>query len=229
MEDSKYDVIIKIVIIGESAVGKTNLLTRYTVNSFDKSAKATIGMDFTSKEVYISGYTAKAQFWDTAGQEKYKAIAKSYYKLADGVLLVYDVTRRETFEKLKNWLNDIKNNSDKEIKIILIGNKNDLVNKRKVSVEEGKKFAQDNDMFFWETSALTNSERCVNKAFDALLEECMKEICQEYENEQKEELDTVRKNTKALDYVDLPKNDEKGSRCCQRQNLNKNFKFKILI
>ena len=214
MEESKYDVIIKIVLVGESGVGKTNLLTRYTLDEFNQSAKATIGMDFTSKEVYISGYTAKAQFWDTAGQEKYKSIARSYYKLADGVLLVYDVTRRETFDRLKSWLDELKANSSKSAKVILIGNKTDIINEKRVSTEEGKKFAIDNGMFFWETSALTNDDECVNKAFDELLKECMDEVLAERENEEINSMNQIRKNTKMLDYKDPPIDGNKKSGCC---------------
>ena len=214
MEDNKYDVIIKIVIIGESGVGKTNLLNRYTTDEYNQNAKATIGMDFTSKEIQIDNVAVKAQFWDTAGQEKYMSIARSYYKLANGVLLVYDVTNRETFLKTKNWLNEIKSNSPEGTKIMLVGNKNDLIDQKKVSSEEGSEFASDNGMFFWETSALTNDGQCVHKAFNVLLEECLKGVYQEYETEEEENLNAIRKNTKVLQLPNSIEESKKKSGCC---------------
>ena len=212
MDDSKYDLTLKIVIIGESGIGKTNLLTRYTQNHFDDQIKATIGIDFALKEIFISGYMIKAQFWDTAGQEKYCAMARAYYKLSDGVVLVYDVTRRETFEKLKNWIEDLKIHTNRKYQIILIGNKTDLVEARKVSVEEGRKFAQENAMFFWETSAITNADNCVSKAFDSLLEECMKNLIKDYVEENSIGINSVRKNSKTLDTMNA--NKSKRNFCC---------------
>ena len=213
MENSKYDMIVKIVLIGDSGVGKTNVLLRYVKNQFDESAKATIGMDFTSKEVDILDKNIKAQFWDTAGQEKYRSIAQSYYKLADGVMLVYDVSRKETFERVKMWLDELKENITKQVKIILIGNKNDLVDNKTVSTEEGKSFAEEHDMFFWETSALTNDDNCVMKAVDTLLEECAKDMIKKMDSEDAESYVNIRKNTKVLN-LNVDPNAQNKKSCC---------------
>ena len=214
MDDSSYDFIAKIVILGESAVGKTNLLTRYAQNQFDSDAKATIGMDFIAKEMYVEGQSIKAQFWDTAGQEKYRSIARSYYKLADGIVLVYDVTRKETFKKLKGWLEDLHDNMDKKFQAILIGNKTDLISEREVSVEEGREFAASHGMFFWEASAKTNEGDCVNKAFDALLEECVREMVDRFNNEPANGFGALKKYTGLLDRQRLAQNKGKGRFCC---------------
>ena len=101
------EMIVKLVLLGESSVGKTNLLLRFTKDDFKINEKPTIGMDFISDELEIENVRVKAQFWDTAGQEKYHTIARSYYKIADGILLVYDTTRRDTFDRARNWLDDI--------------------------------------------------------------------------------------------------------------------------
>ncbi len=150
------EVIVKLVIIGESFVGKTNILLRFVNNCFKDDEKPTVGMDFMSRDVVLDGQKVKAQFWDTAGQEKYRAIARSYFKIADGVLLVYDVTRRKTFSKVNFWVEDIRQNCSKTVKIMLIGNKIDLVEERTVSTEEGKELANIHNLFFYETSALSN-------------------------------------------------------------------------
>lgn len=208
-EDKGYDLIVKLVLLGETSVGKTNLLIRYTQDFFKKDAKATIGMDFISEEVVLNGRNVKAQFWDTAGQEKYKTIARSYYKIADGVLLVYDVTRRETFLKIKNWLEDIKENCSNEVPIMLIGNKIDLTEERTVSEEEGREVSQENNLFFYETSAKTNDDKCVQKAFEILMKQSVDNIYEEIKKEEEIGYEDIRKNTKNIKYKAEPK---KG--CC---------------
>ena len=161
----------------------------------------------------MEGKEAKVQFWDTAGQEKYRSMARNYYKMADGVFLVYDTTRRETFDKLGTWLSELQDRCKKGIKIMLIGNKNDLKDQMVVSSEEGKNFAEENGLFFWETSALTNNSRCVNKAFDELIKECINEAYSEYLDDVSTSFDKIRKNTKMLLEEPAPKADkEKG--CC---------------
>ncbi len=176
MNESRYDTILKIVIVGESSVGKTNILLRYSEDKFDHRLKSTIGMDFLSKDMYISEHHIKVQFWDSAGQEKYRSIANTYYKMANGFLLVYDIARMDTFIKVAEWLRDIQTHATTEPKIMLIGNKKDLVEERVVSTEQGLKFARANNLYFWETSALTNEDACVNKSFDELIKECLKDV-----------------------------------------------------
>ena len=210
MDSPNFDLIIKIVILGEASVGKTNLLLRYSQDSFDESMKPTIGMDFLSKDIELDKTHLKVQFWDTAGQEKYRSLASSYYKVANGAILVYDVSRKETFRRLGAWLEEIKSNTPKELKVMLIGNKSDLIVEREVSTEEGKSFAQERNLFFWETSAKKNSDKNVNTSFEALIKECMKDLMQIERQKQEMDIDQIRKQTIEI----KPKHDEKKKDGC---------------
>lgn len=208
--DERFDMIIKLVLIGETAVGKTNLLLRYTENKYDFSQRPTIGMDFVSKDITIEGRKIKIQFWDTAGQEKYKSIANSYFKISNGIILVYDVSRRETFEKLDRWLVDIRSNSQHEVKILLVGNKIDLKENRQVTTEEGTEYAKNNGLFFWETSGKTNEENCVFQALDLLIDECRKDMVKSELREEGEQFDRLKRETLKVKM----KNRKKDSGCC---------------
>ncbi len=208
--DERFDMIIKLVLIGETAVGKTNLLLRYTENKYDFSQRPTIGMDFVSKDVTIEGRKIKIQFWDTAGQEKYKSIANSYFKISNGIILVYDVSRRETFDKLDRWLVDIRSNSQHEVKILLIGNKIDLKENRQVTTEEGTEYAKANGLFFWETSGKTNEDNCVFQALDLLIDECRKDMLKSELREEGEQYDRLKRETLKVKL----KNRKKDSGCC---------------
>ena len=176
MDDGSIDYLLKIVIIGDSGVGKTNLVTRYTRNTFNPDSRNTIGVDFCPHDLQLYGKTIKAQFWDTAGQEKYRALSSAYYKNSHGAIVVYDISKRESFENVSNWLGELMEFGEKDIVIVLLGNKTDLENERQVSTEEGLKLAQGHRIYFMETSAKTNQEGCVNKAFLILLEEIIKTI-----------------------------------------------------
>jgi Ras-related protein Rab-2A len=150
-----YDYLFKYIVIGQSGVGKSCLLLQFTDKRFHTEHDLTIGVEFGARMVTIDGKAMKLQIWDTAGQENFKAITRSYYRGAHGALLVYDITRRETFDHLKDWLREVHEHSNKEIVIMLIGNKCDLESKRAVSTEEGKRFAEENKLYFMETSAKT--------------------------------------------------------------------------
>ena len=130
-----FNLIIKLVLLGDSSVGKTNLLLRYAKNEFEESTKATIGMDFISLEIKIENKEVRVQFWDTAGQEKYKAITRTYYRIAHGIVMVYDITKRSSFERLQNWIDEIKTNSQSDPIFLLIGNKKDLEEHREIPTE----------------------------------------------------------------------------------------------
>ena len=214
IEDTNYDMIIKLVIVGDSSVGKTNLLLRYADDKFDANQKPTIGMDFLSRDIVIGKHSVKVQFWDTAGQEKYKAIASSYYKVASGVILVYDISRRETFQKLDSWYNEILNFTNKGLKIMLIGNKIDLETERQVSTDEGKMFAESKGMFFWETSAKINPERCVQHAFESIIQECIKETMRLELNNETVQIENIRKKTIKGVELKQQKKESGGGGCC---------------
>ncbi len=145
----KHDFLFKIVMIGDHGVGKTQLITRYTTNEFYMHSSTTIGVEFTTRTMTIDGKLLGAQLWDTAGEEKYKSLTSIYYKGAVGALLVYDITRRETFDRIcTQWLTELKTYSDPNIVAILIGNKCDLKEKRQVQTDEATTFAERNGTFF---------------------------------------------------------------------------------
>ena len=159
----KYDYMFRYIIVGDSNVGKSCLLLQFTDNKFRQNHEATIGVEFGGKTIILSEKTIKIQIWDTAGQEVYQAITRGYYKGATGAFVVYDITRRETFEHVERWLDDVKTNASKDIQIILIGNKKDLENERVVSFDEGASLAEKYGILFLETSAKTAYN--VNEAF----------------------------------------------------------------
>ena len=140
---SANELMFKIVLIGDSGVGKSQLLLRYTKDQFKTKSQSTIGMEFATQQVKIKeGTNVRAQIWDTAGQERYRAITNAYYRQAIGVLLVYDISRRSSFDSLERWLTEVREHADPKIQIILVGNKSDLSNNRQISVSEGLKFAE---------------------------------------------------------------------------------------
>jgi len=148
--------IFKYIIVGDTAVGKSCLLLQFTDKRFQPVHDLTIGVEFGSRTMNLKdGKQVKLQIWDTAGQEKFRSITRSYYRGAAGALLVYDITRRETFDHLTTWLEDCRKFSHGNVVIMLIGNKSDLNEKRVVSREEGERFAKLNNLFFLETSAKT--------------------------------------------------------------------------
>ncbi|EPS70637.1 hypothetical protein M569_04122, partial [Genlisea aurea] len=168
-EDEGEDYLFKIVIIGDSAVGKSNLLSRYARNEFSLHSKATIGVEFQTQSLDIDGKEVKAQIWDTAGQERFRAVTSAYYRGAFGALIVYDISRRSTFDSIPRWLNELKTHSDTTMARILVGNKCDLEHIRDVSVEEGKSLAESETLFFMETSALDSTN--VKTAFEMVIHE----------------------------------------------------------
>jgi len=150
----KIDYVFKIVLIGDSAVGKSQLLSRFARNEFSLDSKATIGVEFQTRTLMIDHKTVKAQIWDTAGQERYRAVTSAYYRGAVGAMLVYDITKRQTFDHVSRWLEELRGHADSNIIIMLIGNKCDLGNLRAVPIDDAKEFAQREGLFFLETSAL---------------------------------------------------------------------------
>ncbi|RZC65270.1 hypothetical protein C5167_008957 [Papaver somniferum] len=155
--DDDYDYLFKVVLIGDSGVGKSNLLSRFTRNEFSLESKSTIGVEFATRSIHVDDKVVKAQIWDTAGQERG----------AVGALLVYDVTRHVTFENVERWLKELRDHTDANIVIMLVGNKADLRHLRAVSTEDAKAFAERENNFFMETSALESLN--VENAFTEVL------------------------------------------------------------
>lgn len=165
--DEGIDYMFKIVMIGDSGVGKSQLLNRFVKNEFHMKSKPTIGVEFLTRTVVMDHKLVKAQIWDTAGQERYQAITTAYYRGATGALLAYDITRQQTFDHVEKWLDELRIHTDKNVLVMLVGNKSDLSSLRAVPVEVARDFAQQKGLFFLETSALDSSN--VESAFLGLL------------------------------------------------------------
>ena len=211
-DGENYDMVFKIVLIGDSFVGKSNILSKYLKNEFNEDSKATVGVEFGSKSFSIDNRSIKAQIWDTAGQERYKAITNAYYKGALGAFLVYDITRKETFDSVDKWIPELKANGSKNMSILIIGNKSDLEDKRKVAKSDGEQKAANYGVAFMETSAL-NGEN-IEVAFDTMVkgiyEKCHKEL------EENKEVDIQEKGidigTKKPESEDMKKSKNE---CCK--------------
>jgi len=172
MEENSVLTTLKILIIGESGVGKSSLLLRFANDTFDPEISATIGVDFKVKEIDNHGNKIKLAIWDTAGQERFRTLTPSYYRGGQGAILVYDVTSRESFQKIEDWLTELETYSTSpDIKKILVGNKCDMEGERMVSRDEGKNFARRHQMMFIEASAKTKEG--VQTAFEELVEKIM--------------------------------------------------------
>lgn len=167
MRDGEYDFLYKIVLIGDSGVGKTNLLSRWIRNEFKMNTKSTIGVEFATKTINYDESIIKAQIWDTAGQERYRAITSAYYRGAVGALLVFDITNQKSFKNIQLWIDELHNFIDNKISIILIGNKIDLSQNREVTLDNVNKFIAEKNIMYVETSAL-NGEN-IDEAFHQLI------------------------------------------------------------
>ncbi len=165
--DEEYDYLFKIVLMGDSGVGKSNLISRFTTNEFSLESRSTIGVEFASRSIESDGKIIKAQIWDTAGQERYRAITSVYYRGAVGALLVYDITKRSSFENVTRWLKELRDHADSKIVIMLVGNKKDLRQQRQVTMDEAKELCKAHKLFFIETSALADTN--VKTAFETIL------------------------------------------------------------
>lgn len=171
--ESRSDSTFKILTIGESGVGKTCLLLRFTEDTFVSNHLTTLGVDFKLKTISMDNRNINLQIWDTAGQERFRTITKTYYKKSDGILLVYDVTDETSFKNIKNWMKQIELNVPLNVSKILVGNKCDKED-RKISFEDGEKIAEEYNMKFFETSAKTRYN--VDNAFLYLTEEVLRTV-----------------------------------------------------
>jgi len=168
----EYDYLAKIILLGDSATGKSNLLSRWTQDEFSLETRATIGVEFATKSITLDTKVVRAQVWDTAGQERFSSITSAYYRGALGAILLYDTTKYQSFKNVQMWLDELREHADKDISLILVGNKIDLENLREVPTKEGKGYAEKNGMGFVETSALDATN--VDKAFATVLEDIYK-------------------------------------------------------
>ena len=200
--------IIKILTLGETQVGKTSIVLRYSEDKFNYNKIATIGIDFKIKIIRKGNEKIKVSIYDTAGQERFQNIVKHYYKGANGVLLIYDITKRDTFKKLDFWIEDLKENADNidNLFIYLIGNKNDMEEKREVSFQEATDFAKDKKLPYIEVSAKTGNN--IKKLFDEVIKGAMTKMLT---NENKE--NSINESIR-LSFLDKEEKIPKNSACC---------------
>ena len=208
MEEENYEMMFKVVLVGDSFVGKTNIMSKYLKNIFQADSKATVGVEFGSKQFNIEGHSINAQIWDTAGQERYKAITSAYYKGAKGAFVVYDITRKESFESIDKWVSDLKASADKKLTIVIIGNKSDLEDQRQVTKEQGQEKANQLEVAFMETSAFSGDN--LDKAFDMMINEVYKKCHEEMLAE--DDLDI--EGGQEINLNKKPENTGNNKKCC---------------
>ncbi len=202
----------KLIIVGDTGVGKTNIIGKYIADSFNENTKSTVGVEFFTKSFKINEDFIKLEIWDTAGQERYKSITSAYYKGSNGALLVYDITRTATFDDIEKWINEVKDVVEGELKFVLVGNKCDLENERKVETETALAKAQKLKMPLIETSAFNPKNR--QKVFKNILIDVYKN----FKKEKKEKTD--KKNLNEGIKIDIEEGKQKkedkkeGGSCC---------------
>ena len=210
---SEPSITFKILTIGESGVGKTCILRRFVENKFLKNHLATIGIDFKTKTLNINNQEIKLKIWDTAGQERFRNITTQYYKGADGIVLVYDVTDEASYEKIKDWMDQILSNTQQEeIGLVLLGNKCDM-EPRNVTEDQGKKMAEELKISYFETSALTGQG--IKEAFEQLTRDIMKK---------KGVGDGSGEN---IDLAKTKKKKKKDGDCCQKYIMDQRLYFNL--
>ena len=182
IESINEDYIFKIIVLGDCAVGKSNIISKYSKNIFNKSSKSTIGVELITKFYKYDGKIIKVNIWDTAGQERFTSMITTYYKGAKGAFLVYDITRKNTFNNIDNWLKELISINSNKINIILIGNKNDLTLLRKVSKNEAQLKANKYGIKFYETSALDSSN--IKNIFEDMIKDIYIKTKNNYYNEE---------------------------------------------
>ncbi|EJU05816.1 ras-domain-containing protein [Dacryopinax primogenitus] len=211
-EGSNYDYLFKVVLIGDSGVGKSNLLSRFTRNEFNPDSKSTIGVEFATRSLEVDGKVVKAQIWDTAGQERYRAITSAYYRGAVGALLVYDISKQPTFANVARWLKELRDHADSSIVVMLVGNKSDLKHLRAVLTDEAKQFAMDNGLSFIETSALDASN--VEAAFQQILTDIYRIVSSKSLDAADEVIQPSRGTTVTVTPQGGQKPQQQGGGCC---------------
>lgn len=206
----EYDYLFKLLLIGNSSVGKSCILLRFSDNIFNDNFLPTIGVDFKIRTFDLQSKTIKMQIWDTAGQERFKTITSSYYRGAHGVILVYDITDRQSFKDLENWLLETEKHASEDIVKILVGNKSDLESSRVVTYAEGKTYASNNGMEFIETSAKGNVN--IEEAFFTIARK-IKEKVQKFEEKHSVDPNKKQKITNSTKIM-TDEESQKKKNCC---------------
>jgi small GTP-binding protein len=209
----EYDFLMKLILVGDSGVGKTNILSKYLKNDFDPDSKATVGVEFGTKNIEIDNKRIKVQIWDTAGQERYKSITSTYYKGAKGAFIVYDITRKSTFDNIDKWIGDLKNNGDENMIVYLVGNKSDLNDMREVRKDEAMTKSEKFNIAFSETSALYGDN--IHKIFQDLMEKVYINFYRNVNTNREKEINKgVDLNEESNEKNNNQNNQESERKCC---------------
>ena len=206
--EDKNDYVFKLVLVGDSGVGKSCILHQFIYNRFRKNTTQTIVVDFSAKNVHIDNQEIKLQIWDTAGQEKFRSVARSYYRGAIGIIIVYDITKVESFQHIATWLADARNAARSECSVCVVGNKGDLEDQRVVRTEDGKLFCTENNLLFFECSALTGDN------IDEIFNEISRHIFNKIESGIIEPNSVISSFAKEMKKVNkLNEENNNGDRC----------------
>ena len=197
---------MKIIVVGDSGVGKTNLINRFASDKFDSNSKATIGVEFVYKTLKINKEVIKVEVWDTAGEERYKAITSTYYKGAKGAIIVYDITNEDSFNNVESWMKEVAKKGKENMQFLLVGNKKDLINERKVTEQKGIDKAKLLNMHLFEASALEKTN--VNEAFNFIIREIY------LENRREKKINSNNDDKIAEGGIELNINKIMKKKCC---------------
>ena len=209
-DQNNYELLYKIIIIGDTCVGKSNILSRYLRDEFREDSKSTVGVELGSKFLKVKGVGTKLQIWDTAGQERYRSITSSYFKGSHGCFIVYDITNETSFEDVNKWYEQAQKESSKEVSIILVGNKCDLENERKVSKEKGEEKARALNCPFFETSALSKIK--IDDIFNEMVNNIFDRTGGAKNEEDDDDIEIINENDKAVSLKTEQPEQKKG--CC---------------
>lgn len=212
-KDAKEDFKFKMVIVGDSGVGKTNLVKRFIYDTFSKDSKATVGVEFLYKSFVINGKIFKVELWDTAGQERYKSMTSAYYKAARGGLVVFDVTNQKSFDDVDTWCKEVREKAPKSVCLMIIGNKSDLTDQRVVTIEQATEKAKMLEAAVMETSALDSTN--VREAFYHMLKEMYLRVRDALESTPAEGSQTsVNQQAPVGTKLDVSNKKEEKGGCC---------------
>ena len=209
-EEDSYELLYKIIIVGDTCVGKSNILSRYIKNVFREDSKSTVGVELGNKLLKVKGTNTKLQIWDTAGQERYRSITSSYYKGSHGCFIVYDITNEQSFENVEKWFEQVQKEGSKDVSIILVGNKCDLENERKVPKEKGEEKAKLLNIPFFETSALSNIK--IEDIFTVIAENIYERTGGVKNEDDDDDIEIINENEKPVNLAAQQPQEKKS--CC---------------